>query len=173
MEHSYYIHGSDHSSPWFHKLLHIVILRSSTVDTSVMVHNDPWRTMVIQESIGSFRLYKISRLNMVACGHGLNHSTTVSESCLPWFHKLLHIVILRSSTVDTSVMVHNDPWRTMVIQESIGSFRLYKISRLNMVACGHGLNHSTTVSESCLPYKFYVLGQIGLSKQCRPRSDCF
>ena len=24
-----------------------------------------------------------------------------------------------------------------------------------------------------LPYKFYVLGQIGLSKQCRPRSDCF
>ena len=22
-------------------------------------------------------------------------------------------------------------------------------------------------------YKFYVLGQIGLSKQCRPRSDCF
>ena len=24
-----------------------------------------------------------------------------------------------------------------------------------------------------LPYKFYVLGQIRLSKQCRPRSDCF
>ena len=24
-----------------------------------------------------------------------------------------------------------------------------------------------------LPYKSYVLGQIGLSKQCRPRSDCF
>ena len=24
-----------------------------------------------------------------------------------------------------------------------------------------------------VPYKFYVLGQIGLSKQCRPRSDCF
>ena len=24
-----------------------------------------------------------------------------------------------------------------------------------------------------IPYKFYVLGQIGLSKQCRPRSDCF
>ena len=24
-----------------------------------------------------------------------------------------------------------------------------------------------------LPYKFYVLGYIGLSKQCRPRSDCF
>ena len=24
-----------------------------------------------------------------------------------------------------------------------------------------------------LPYKFCVLGQIGLSKQCRPRSDCF
>ena len=24
-----------------------------------------------------------------------------------------------------------------------------------------------------LPYKFYVLGQIGLSKQCIPRSDCF
>ena len=22
-----------------------------------------------------------------------------------------------------------------------------------------------------MPYKFYVLGQIGLSKQCRPRSD--
>ena len=22
-------------------------------------------------------------------------------------------------------------------------------------------------------YKFYVLGQIGLSKHCRPRSDCF
>ena len=29
--------------------------------------------------------------------------------------------------------------------------------------------------KSChgIPYKFYVLGQIGLSKQCRPRSDCF
>ena len=27
--------------------------------------------------------------------------------------------------------------------------------------------------DSKLPYKFYVLGQIGLSKQCRPRSDCF
>ena len=24
-----------------------------------------------------------------------------------------------------------------------------------------------------IPYKFYVLGQIGLIKQCRPRSDCF
>ena len=24
-----------------------------------------------------------------------------------------------------------------------------------------------------IPYKFYVLGQIGLSKQCRPSSDCF
>ena len=24
-----------------------------------------------------------------------------------------------------------------------------------------------------LPYKFYVLGQTGLIKQCRPRSDCF
>ena len=24
-----------------------------------------------------------------------------------------------------------------------------------------------------IPSKFYVLGQIGLSKQCRPRSDCF
>ena len=24
-----------------------------------------------------------------------------------------------------------------------------------------------------VPYKFYVLGQTGLSKQCRPRSDCF
>ena len=28
-------------------------------------------------------------------------------------------------------------------------------------------------ARSLLPYKFYVLGQIGLSKQCRPRSDCF
>ena len=28
-------------------------------------------------------------------------------------------------------------------------------------------------NKICLPYKFYVLGQIGLSKQCRPRSDCF
>ena len=33
---------------------------------------------------------------------------------------------------------------------------------------------SVRVSCTCLvPYKFYVLGQIGLSKQCRPRSDCF
>ena len=24
-----------------------------------------------------------------------------------------------------------------------------------------------------IPYKFYVLEQTGLSKQCRPRSDCF
>ena len=37
----------------------------------------------------------------------------------------------------------------------------------------------TTVEEHdkrvkfVLPYKFYVLGQVGLSKQCRPRSDCF
>ena len=30
-------------------------------------------------------------------------------------------------------------------------------------------NHGCAV----IPYKFYVLGQIGLSKQCRPRSDCF
>ena len=29
------------------------------------------------------------------------------------------------------------------------------------------------IKNKCLPYKFYVLGQIGLSKQCRPRSDCF
>ena len=28
------------------------------------------------------------------------------------------------------------------------------------------------MKEIGLPYKFYVLGQIGLSKQCRPRSDC-
>ena len=28
-------------------------------------------------------------------------------------------------------------------------------------------------AKSRLPYKFYVLEQIGLSKQCRPRSDCF
>ena len=32
----------------------------------------------------------------------------------------------------------------------------------------------STKHNSCLlPYKFYVLGQVGLSKQCRPRSDCF
>ena len=28
-------------------------------------------------------------------------------------------------------------------------------------------------AKKALSYKFYVLGQIGLSKQCRPRSDCF
>ena len=28
-------------------------------------------------------------------------------------------------------------------------------------------------SSRIVPYKFYVLGQVGLSKQCRPRSDCF
>ena len=37
--------------------------------------------------------------------------------------------------------------------------------------------HAALVSEDLpqmyLPYKFYVLGQIGLSKQYRPRSDCF
>ena len=35
---------------------------------------------------------------------------------------------------------------------------------------------SSLEDESVLievPYKFYVLGQLGLSKQCRPRSDCF
>ena len=31
----------------------------------------------------------------------------------------------------------------------------------------------TADQQTDLPYKFYVLGQIGLSKQCRPRSDCF
>ena len=29
------------------------------------------------------------------------------------------------------------------------------------------------VQRPKVPYKFYVLGQIGLSKQCSPRSDCF
>ena len=35
--------------------------------------------------------------------------------------------------------------------------------------------HRNTVDlrKATVPYKFYVLGQIGLSKQCRPRSDCF
>ena len=33
--------------------------------------------------------------------------------------------------------------------------------------------HDLKLEEIMLPYKFYVLGQIGLSKQCRPRSDCF
>ena len=28
-------------------------------------------------------------------------------------------------------------------------------------------------SHHTVPYKFYVLEQVGLSKQCRPRSDCF
>ena len=31
---------------------------------------------------------------------------------------------------------------------------------------------SDTVKHRDVPYKFYVLGQISLSKQCRPRSDC-
>ena len=37
------------------------------------------------------------------------------------------------------------------------------------------LNDPTAAQSSVtqVPYKFYVLGQIGLSKQCRPRSDCF
>ena len=30
-----------------------------------------------------------------------------------------------------------------------------------------------TVHVMKVPYKFYVLGQRGLSKQCRPKSDCF
>ena len=33
--------------------------------------------------------------------------------------------------------------------------------------------HLNDFSILLVPYKFYVLGQIGLSKQCRPRSDCF
>ena len=32
---------------------------------------------------------------------------------------------------------------------------------------------SVVETENAIPYKFYVLGQIGLIKQCRPRSDCF
>ena len=32
---------------------------------------------------------------------------------------------------------------------------------------------TATQQQQQLPYKFYVLGQIGLIKQCRPRSDCF
>ena len=35
------------------------------------------------------------------------------------------------------------------------------------------LNGEIQHLKTDLPYKFYVLGQIGLSKQCRPRSDCF
>ena len=39
--------------------------------------------------------------------------------------------------------------------------------------CHSVFRHTYTNSSKGLPYKFYVLGQIGLSKQCRPRSDCF
>ena len=34
-------------------------------------------------------------------------------------------------------------------------------------------HHISLDPDFIVPYKFYVLGQIGLSKQCRPRSDCF
>ena len=37
----------------------------------------------------------------------------------------------------------------------------------------HVFAHYVTFMKTRVPYKFYILGQIGLSKQCRPRSDCF
>ena len=42
------------------------------------------------------------------------------------------------------------------------------------VDCSGDMLFAINMSQTIvLPYKFYVLGQIGLSKQCRPRSDCF
>ena len=43
---------------------------------------------------------------------------------------------------------------------------------LGMLQKLKGFGFEGNINE-CLPYKFYVLAQIGLSKQGRPRSDCF
>ena len=45
-----------------------------------------------------------------------------------------------------------------------------KIHRADLVICSH-YKERKPPSYSLLPYKFYVLGQIGLSIQCGPRSD--
>ena len=42
----------------------------------------------------------------------------------------------------------------------------------NRFSSTHGLLIISSSIKS-VPYKFYVLGQIGLSKQCRARSDCW
>ena len=52
--------------------------------------------------------------------------------------------------------------------------KLLHYRHLNIVLC-ICWNRSGYVfrCKRCILYKFLVLGQIGLSKQCRPRSDCF
>ena len=59
----------------------------------------------------------------------------------------------------------------------VGEFKRGRTSLEDEARSGHPLD--ATNKEMCkkvrdlVPYKFYVLGQISLSKQCRPRSDCF
>ena len=48
---------------------------------------------------------------------------------------------------------------TIVIPPAVSMTRSYRVQ--------------SPSSDFRIPYKFYVLGQIGHSKQCRPRSDCF
>ena len=51
-----------------------------------------------------------------------------------------------------------------------------EMSKINFMVWNYMLLISAdwiTVILVSVPYKFYILGQIGLSKQWRPRSDCF
>ena len=58
------------------------MILSSTVITSVMVRNDPWRTVVIGSRHGTVKpLQKFPWWTVVACGRGLNRNATVTESC--------------------------------------------------------------------------------------------
>ena len=60
---------------------------------------------------------------------------------------------------------------------------VFNVKKCKVLHVGHKNEHhgysmngevlQSVTEETDLPYKFYVLGQIGLKKQCRPRSDCF
>ena len=77
----------------------------------------------------------------------------LTETCVP-----KKIVTFRSS---------DPPWLTTAIKKHIRKRKkaYRKAKQTNLQTHWVKFKH--------LPYKFYVLGQIGLSKQCRPRSDCF
>ena len=63
--------------------------------------------------------------------------------------------IMNVSATDKSTGKENK----ITITNDKGNYELFRLSR--------------AVDWIGIPYKFYVLGQIDLSKQCRPRSDCF
>ena len=85
-------------------------------------------------------------------------------------------VIIRSYTPLGSPACAEPVKQNMMIQHKLQAEEqvcVFSIGPLASLACPDALPVSKTQQTVKLPYKFYVLGQIGLSKQCRPRSDCF